>query len=69
MIALAASTQGVVLPNIEAATSGLSSPGGTSVSSIPHTAPAARAKTSRLMRFTPDTSTIAGTITMSLTPT
>ena len=54
---------------MEAAISGLSCPGGTSVSTMPQTHPAAREKTSRLMRLMPLTSTMLGTMTMSFTPT
>ena len=43
--------------------------GGGSTSTIPQIAPAAREKITREMRLTPATSTIEGTITMSLVPT
>ena len=66
---MALPTQVVVLPNMLATIRGLSSAGGTSASTMPQIAPAARAKTSRLILLTPATSTIDGTITISRTPT
>src|SRR4051812_30204483 len=48
---------------------GLSSPGGTDASTMPQTAPAARVKTPRLIRFKPLMSTMVGIIAMSFTPT
>ena len=60
----------MVVPNMLATTSGLSSrPGATSASTIPQIAPAARARIVREIRLSPCTSTTAGIITMSLVPT
>ena len=66
-----ASTHGVVLPNIDAAMSRhvVDSSGTRRGSTMPQTAAAARANTPRLIRFNPLMSTMAGIITMSLTPT
>ena len=70
MIARAWSTASVVLPNMLAVTSGLSSAAScTSVSTMPEIAPAALAKILRLMRLMPATSTTEGIIDTSLIPT
>ena len=62
-------THCVVFPNMLATMMGLSSVAGMIVSTIPQIAPAARPRMVREMRLSPATSTMAGIITMSFTPT
>ena len=61
-------TQAVVLPNMEATISGLSSETSVSAEIIPQIAPAARAKIVLERRFSPATSATLGIMVMSLVP-